>query len=221
MFLRWLFLFIALANVVILLWYSSFVTEENVPVASQSQKLDSIRLLSEMEPGVLKLKGEQAESKPDECITFSEISQKQVSDWLVSQARAEGLMTESFTESELERFYVIKVDVIDTDESRPALVDYLRESRGLEVGMQDLESGALYVLGRFTERAEAEKELQQVVIAGVPAYLVLEKIEDIEYMVVVYEESGRKLSSEIKELVVERYSDIKITKKVCERVASP
>lgn len=221
MFLRWLFLFLVLANALILLWYSSFVAEEKVPVASKAQQLESIRLLSEIDPGALKLKGVQAKSEPEECITFSAISQKQVRDWLVSQARAEGLITEAFAESDTESLYVIKVDVVDADYSRLALVDYLRESRGLEVGLQDLEPGALYVLGRFADRTEAEKELQQVVIAGVPAYLVLEKIEDTQYRVVIYEETGRKLSSEIKGLVAERYSDIKITKKVCERVARP
>lgn len=221
MMLRWLFLFLVLANVLILLWYSSFETEEKAPVTSKSQQLDNIRLLSEMDPGALKLKGVQAKSEPDECITFSAISQKPVVDWLVSQARAEGLMAEAFAESDTESLYVIKVDVVDADDSRTALVDYLRESRGLEVGLQDLEPGALYVLGRFADRAAAEKELQQVVIAGVPAYLVLEKIEDTQYRVVIYEETGRKLSSEIKGLVAERYSGIKITKKVCERVARP
>lgn len=221
MLLRWLFLFLVLANVLILLWYSSFETARKAPPASKTQQLDNIRLLSEMDPDALKLKGVQAKSEPDECVTFSEISQKPVVDWLVSQARAEGLMTETFAENETESFYVIKVDVVDADDSRLALVDYLRESRGLEVGLQDLEPGALYVLGRFADRTKAEKELQQVVIAGVPAYLVLEKIEDTRHMVVIYEETGRKLSSEIKDLVVERYSDIKITKKVCERVARP
>ena len=221
MFLRWLFLFLVLANLLLLLWHSSFVTEQELAPAVEERQLNNIRLLSEIEPAALRVKGERRQVEPQECIYFSEFAKAEPVDWLVSQALADGFVTETLTRSESESRYVIKVEVSEDSGIREALSEYLRQKRGIGINIQDLEPGALYVLGSYVDRSEAEKELQQVVISGVAAYMVLEAVEDKRYTVVVREEIERKLSSEIKELVKERYSDVKITKKVCERVASP
>jgi len=221
MFLRWLFLFLVLANLLLLLWYSSFVTEQELDPASAEKQLNNIRLLSEIEPAALKVKGARQQVKPQECIYFSEFAKAESVDWLVSQVLADGFVTDTLTNSEIESRYIIKVEVSEASGIRQALSEYLRQNRGIGIKMQDLEPGALYVLGSYVDRSKAEKELQQVVISGVAAYLVLESVEDKRYTVVVHEEIERKLSSEIKELVKNRYSDVKITKKICERVASP
>lgn len=221
MFLRWLFLFLVLANLLLLLWYSSFVTEQELAPASAEGQLNNIRLLSEIEPAALKIKGARQQVEPQECIYFSEFAKVEPVDWLVSQVLADGFVTETLTSSEIESRYVIKVEVSEASGIREALSEYLRQKRGIGINMQDLEPGALYVLGSYVDRSEAEKELQQVVISGVAAYLVLESVEDKRYTVVVHEEIERKLSSEIKGLVKKRYSGVKITKKICERVASP
>jgi len=221
MFLRWLFLFLVLANFLLLLWYSSFVTEQELASASAEGRLNNIRLLSEMESAALKINGARQQVEPQECIYFSEFAKAEPVDWLVSLVLADGFVTETLTSSEIESRYVIKVEVSETSGIREALSEYLRQKRGIGINMQDLEPGALYVLGSYVDRSEAEKELQQVVISGVAAYLVLESVEDKRYTVVVHEEIERKLSSEIKGLVKKRYSGVKITKKICERVASP
>lgn len=219
--LRWLFLFLVLANVLLLFWFSTFVVK-NERVGPESKiDLHEIKLLTEVDKSVLRLKEGSRSESINTCLYFSYFPDLKVVNWLLGESRAQGLEVRSLKETIDESFYLLKVDLKSDPEQQRLLSLYLRETRGLEVSVEELGIENRYVIGRFAQRAEAEKELQELVISGVAAYLVYEADTEERYKVVVYQESGRKLSSEIKELVEKRYSDIKIVKKVCEGVASP
>jgi len=219
-FLRWLFVFLVLANLLFLLWHSTFLTEAQQSVHANPEPLNNIRLLAEMDSDMLK-KRQAQDPPPMVCHYFSGFAQPEASEGLLALAAAEGLHAEVLSNVRVEDKYVIKVEMSDLTDSRQALIAFLRETRGIGVDPQELELNGLYVLGQYENRREAEKELQQVVLSGVAAYLVLEEVEETQYTVVVYAEDGRNLSSEINGLVASRYSAVKIEKKVCPGVARP
>ncbi|MGH1463268.1 MAG: hypothetical protein ACRBB6_14680 [Neptuniibacter sp.] len=219
--LRWLFLFLALANSILLFWFSSFVSEVDRSEVEVKDHLNNIRLLNEMDVEALKLKVSDESQESDSCISFEGFRNVQAVEWLVGLVRAQGLVATHSSVAKEKSMYVVKIEVSDEEQQRRTLAEYLRRNRGLEMRAQDIEPSSKYILGRFVQRLKAEQELQKVVLAGIAAYMIFEKVESVQFSVVVHEGIERKLSSEIKGLVTDRYSDVKISKKVCERVARP
>lgn len=221
--LRWLFLFLLLINVLLLFWFSSFKPVDETREETVEQRLHSIRLLSEIDHTQLQQKEQSSNSvpKPPQCWLLSEFRQLDQAELARTLIETFGLQAKLLSGQISESRYVVKVELDSSGRQHQQLAAYLRASRSLDIRPQDLGLDSRYIIGRYNRQADAEAELQQLVIAGLNAFLVYEEQTDNRYEVAVFDRSGQKLSKEIKEIVLRQHSDIKIEKKVCEGVARP
>ncbi|MCP4597472.1 hypothetical protein [Neptuniibacter sp.] len=219
--LRWLFLFLLLANVVVLFWFSSFTAEKNKNADNGAAQLQSIRLVSEMDPTALvsrdSLKGKK---EPAHCVYFIGFESQVNAEAVIEFLREQGINGTSIPGRKSSSSYIVETVVAQGLSDRMLLLDYM-DSHGIEGEADELESGANLVLGRFSVQSEAKAQLRQLDQLGLTSVMRIEKRWSDHISVMVYESVDRKLSKEIKEVVQERYSLRKIEKKLCEGVAKP
>jgi len=219
--LRWLFLFLLLANVVVLFWFSSFTTEKNKKADNRPEQLQSIRLVSEMDPSALVSRDRlKVKKDPAHCVYFIGFDSQVSAEAVIEFLREQGINGTTIPGRKSISSYIVETVVAQGLSDRMLLLDYM-DSNGIEGEADELESGANLVLGRFSVESEAKAQLRQLDQLGLTSVMRIEKRWSDHISVMVYESVDRKLSKEIKEVVQERYSLRKIEKKLCEGVAKP
>lgn len=219
--LRWLVLFLLLANVVVLFWFSSFTTEKNTNADNRPAQLQSIRLVSEMDPSALVSRDRpKGKNEPAYCVYFIGFESQVNAEAVIEFLREQGINGTSIPGRKSSSSYIVETVVAQGLSDRMLLLDYM-DSHGIDGEADELESGANLVLGRFSVESEAKAQLRQLDQLGLTSVMRIEKRWSDHISVMVYESVDRKLSKEIKEVVQERYSLRKIEKKLCEGVAKP
>jgi hypothetical protein len=213
--LRWVALFALLANAVLFLWYAIQVA----PVADKASAavdIDTLRLVSEINPKSLAWL--QSDVETSSCVEFDGFGSR------VKASAVKRFVYEQGFTSEIdqvrvsgERNHRVVVMLPTQLNERMKVIDYLArtEKRALDE-MLDFE----YAITGFKDRHAAEKKLAQLKGAKIKARIEFDSVNQLRFKVRVFEYIDRKLSNEIKEVVVESYSVEKNEKKVCQRVAS-
>lgn len=219
MMLRWLFMFLLLGNAVLLLWYSGFQEHKRVAAENpQPSGVQTLRLVAELDERLIS-KAEPEKAAITECLLFQGFKTA------VSAAAVVEFVVEQGFDAEVEQasrkvvsHYTLNVATPEELERSMLLLDEL-EARGWQVTEDEILAGGNISVGRFSTQAEAERT---ALALGARQYKVsiapTERVEDY-YIVAVFQSVDQKLSKEIKEVVLESYSDIKIAKKVCSGVA--
>ena len=219
MMLRWVFLFLLLANAVSLLWYSGLQdSAQSVELEVQDPSVQTLRLVSELDQRLLAVATEPAPAS-NECLFFqgfsSEVSATAVVEFFAEQGFDANV--DKDTQAVISD-YSLNIAIPDELEKSMLLLDEL-ESKGWQVSEDEFLTGGSIKVGQFTTRVEAEQVVQSFAEQKYSADIIANKHIETGYAVVVLQTAGRNLSKEIKEVVLESYSDIKIIKKVCSGVA--
>ncbi|MDO6594486.1 hypothetical protein [Neptuniibacter sp. 1_MG-2023] len=214
--LRWICLFALLANALLLLWYSVQAPRTVPRLESHSSDIDTLRLVGEINPqSLVWLSGD---SDVSSCVEFDGFKSRVKAGAVKRFVYEQGFASEiDEVRVQVERNHKVIVVLPAELNKRMEVIDYLESSEGLESEeMFDFE----YVIAGFKGRAEAEEKLMQLKAAKIKARIEFEQVSELRFRVRVFEYIDRKLSNEIKEVVVESYSVEKNEKKVCQRVAS-
>lgn len=215
---RWLFLFLLLANAIVMMWYSLQIPESKKQTVRQSVTANELKLVSEISADALSINVKRHEV--ESCTFFYGLETAAHGDALVSFVRENGFEAESLEYTELvEVDFTVVVALPDSLNERLEVLDYLEqyEHKQLDEGVLGFE----YVLTGFIDRESAELKVAELNAIGIQNELHSSQREEKTYTVIVSERFDRNLSNEIKEIVRETYSLEKIEKKVCERVAKP
>ena len=215
---RWLALFMLLANALLLLWYAlQKPVEESVQQDTKGQ-VKELRLVSELNPQTLVLRKLQSDSASS-CVEFSGFDSEVSADAVKKFVYEQGFEAEIDRRSESVIADIALILVMPNElNARLEALEYI-EARERTV-IDEAELGAEYVLKGYSDAAEARRVVDKLQLLGIETRIEYEKIEKTAYLVRVFESIDRKLSNEIKEVVLESYSLQKNEKKVCEGVAS-
>ncbi|WP_415899441.1 hypothetical protein [Neptuniibacter sp. QD48_11] len=215
---RWLFLFLLLANAVLLFWHSIQLEPETNKTSEARQQLNTLKLVTEMDQGALeKLKAEK--SSQQECLWFAgfetDVKAAAVTQFIVGLGgQAEYKAIEVAVAS-----YVVVISLPEDLKKRLALMDYL-ENKGLsEVGDELLDFE--YSLEGYSNKELAVEQVKVLSSLAIDSRVEKRESTGTRYVVVMDASVDRNLSSKIKEIVKENYYFIKIEKKLCKGVAKP
>ncbi len=212
---RWLFLFILLANAVVLLW---FAVQQKAPGQGVKQEADLGRLPLLSEIDKTQLTRIDADS-PTQCVRFAGFADE------VSAIAVERFIQEQGFDvyREQERTVAASSELVltvpDGLVEKMQLLDLLEQQ--FEQQVDEANFVYEYRLSGVRDQADANRKKQMLANQGVAAAVKVIERPIMQYTVIAVELSDRKLSKEIKEVVLESYSLQKIEKKVCEGVAKP
>lgn len=223
MILRWVFLFLLLANAISLFWYAQ---QEEVSAKQQAEQPggQTIRLLSEMPEGSLVLRND-SQGAVDSlenavCLLYRGFKEKPQAQEVENILQRQGAITRlSVTEQDEVIAYSLNVTISSQLTTRLQHLEVLAEEGLLKPEQMD-EVGLDLIVGRYKDVADAEQQQQRLLAQGVTAELAPEYRNSNRYNVAVVRGIDRNLSNKINEVVKNSYSWIKIEKKVCEGVAS-
>lgn len=215
---RWLFLFLLLANAVLLFWHSIQIDPETNQVEGARTQLNSLKLVAEMDQRAIeKLKLKKSDQK--ECYWFtgfeSDVKAAAVTQFIVGL----GGKAEYETAKGAAVEYVIVISLPQDLEKRLALMDYLERNGLSEVGDELLDFE--YSLDGYHNKKLAIEQVEALSSMAIKSRIEERESNKNHYVVVMDSPIDRNLSNKIKEIVQENYSLIKIEKKLCKRVAKP
>ena len=221
---RWVFLFLLLANAISLFWFAQqteSVKKADLPV---EQKVQQIRLISEMPEGSLRLrKSENNSAKNDVegfwCASLQGLTNEQNAVALRASLLKHGIFAEiqETLDSSVVGYEAV-FTVPDELEARLYLLDFM-EKNGVLSGDLEPESGLQLSVGSYEAEAQARALVTELSLQGVMASVRPLSADVQRYDVAIQARTDRKLSNKIKALVENSYSEVKIEKKVCEGVA--
>ncbi|WP_067862918.1 hypothetical protein [Neptuniibacter marinus] len=214
--LRWICLFALLANALLLLWYSVQAPRTVPRLDNLSRDIDTLRLVGEINPqSLVWLSGD---SEVSSCVEFDGFRSRVKAGAVKRFVYEQGFSSEvEEVRVQVERNHKVIVVLPDELNERMRVIDYLESSEGLKSEkMLNFE----YAIAAFEGRAEAEEKLMELKASKIKARIEFERVSELRFRVRVFEDIDRKLSNEIKEVVMESYSVEKNEKKVCQRVAS-
>lgn len=215
---RWLFLFLLLANAVLLFWHSIQLEPEANEISDTPQQLSTLKLVAEMDQSTLdRLKVDSADQK--ECIWFtgfdSDVKAAAVTQFIVGLGgQAEYKVIDTVATD-----YVIVISLPQDLEKRLALMDYLEKQKLSEVGDELLDFE--YSLEGYRTKESAVEQVAALSRIEIDSRIEMRESNKKHYIVTMDAPIDRNLSNKIKEIVKENYSFIKIEKKLCKRVAKP
>ncbi|WP_415889539.1 hypothetical protein ACMXYV_16710 [Neptuniibacter sp. SY11_33] len=215
---RWLFLFLLLANAVLLFWHSIQLEPEANEISDTPQQLSTLKLVAEMDQSTLdRLKVDSADQK--ECIWFtgfdSDVKAAAVTQFIVGLGgQAEYKVIDTVATD-----YVIVISLPQDLEKRLALMDYLEKQKLSEVGDELLDFE--YSLEGYRTKESAVEQVTALSRIEIDSRIEMRESNKKHYIVTMDAPIDRNLSNKIKEIVKENYSFIKIEKKLCKRVAKP
>ncbi|WP_415886135.1 hypothetical protein ACMXYO_16145 [Neptuniibacter sp. QD37_6] len=215
---RWLFLFLLLANAVLLFWHSIQIEPQVIEASDTRKQLNTLKLVTEMDQDALeKLKAEK--SSQQECFWFAgfetDVKAAAVTQLIVGL----GGQAEYKAMEEAVASYVVVISLPEDLKKRLALMDYL-ENKGLsEVGDELL--GFEYSLEGYSNKESAVEQVKVLSSLAIDSRVEKRESTGARYVVVMDASVDRNLSSKIKEIVKENYYFIKIEKKLCKGVAKP
>lgn len=213
--LRWLCLFLLLANAILFLWFSLQVEPKQAVVDAERDGLQQLKLVSEM---TLPEGGLSVASV--KCTLFSGLETEVQAIALVQLIVSEGgKAAYKFLGDKRVATYALVINLPQDLQQRLTVLDILETNGHNEIDDELL--GYEYVLEGFSEKNAAQEQMAE--LARINVVSVVESRYSIKqnYQVVMDSSIGRILSNKIKEVVKEKYSLIKIEKKVCEGVAKP
>ncbi|WP_415892761.1 hypothetical protein ACMXYN_16660 [Neptuniibacter sp. PT8_73] len=215
---RWLFLFLLLANAVLLFWHSIQIEPQVIEASDTRKQLNTLKLVAEMDQSTLeRLKVDHANR--EECIWFtgfdSDVKAAAVTQFIVGL----GGQAEYKAVDTVAADYVIVISLPQDLEKRLALMDYLEKNRLSEVGDELLDFE--YSLEGYQTRESAVAQVTELSEMGVNSRIESRESIDKHYIVTMDVPIDRNLSSKIKEIVKENYYFVKIEKKLCKGVAKP
>lgn len=215
---RWLFLFLLLANAVLLFWHSIQIEPQVIEASDTRKQLNTLKLVAEMDQDALeKLKVEKSSQR--ECLWFAgfetDVKAAAVTQFIVGLGgQAEYKAKEVAVAS-----YVVVISLPEDLKKRLALMDYL-ENKGLsEVGDELLDFE--YSLEGYSNKESAVEQVKVLSSLAIDSRVEKRESTGTRYVVVMDASVDRNLSSKIKEIVKENYYFIKIEKKLCKGVAKP
>jgi len=213
--LKWLCLFLLLANAILFLWFSLQVEPKQAVVDEEQDGLQQLKLVSEI--ALPTGSGSVASGK---CTLFSGLETEVQAIALVQLIVSEGgkAAYKALGDKRVAT-YALVISLPQDLQQRLSVLDILEANGHNEIGDELL--GYEYVLEGFSEKVAAQDRMAE--LAKINVVSVVEPRYSIKqnYQVVMDSSIGRNLSNKIKEVVEEEYSLIKIEKKVCEGVAKP
>ncbi|WP_286240396.1 hypothetical protein [Neptuniibacter halophilus] len=210
---RWLFMFLLLANAILLLWFSLQVEQGSKPALKQYDGVNTLRLVTEMEPAQLQRRVRDVRYECTDFIGFARVEQ---ADAVVRFLHERGYVVQRL-EAEPVQEVVLAILLPEGLDARLRLVEYL-ETQGSVLATDELLEFE-YLLTGFADRSEAEQRQEVLRSLGLESEVRLGQAQGNAYTVRVIDQIDRKLSNEIKEIVQKSYSLRKIEKKLCKGVA--
>ncbi|WP_415895334.1 hypothetical protein ACMXYQ_16675 [Neptuniibacter sp. PT34_22] len=215
---RWLFLFLLLANAVLLFWHSIQIEPQVIEASDTRKQLNTLKLVAEMDQDALeKLKVEK--SSQQECLWFAgfetDVKAAAVTQFIVGL----GGQAEYKAKEVVVASYVVVISLPEDLKKRLALMDYL-ENKGLSEVSDELLDFE-YSLEGYSNKESAVEQVEVLSSLAIDSRVEKRESTGTRYVVVMDTSVDRNLSSKIKEIVKENYSFIKIEKKLCKRVAKP
>ena len=217
MLLRWLFLFALLANAILFFWYSLQIPPEVRQQNTQANAGHELRLVSEIDPALLIRTDIQQEQW---CQVFVGLANEVQGQAVVSLMLEQGFQAYvRQSERQVVESYTVDIELPVDLEKRLAVMDLIEKYERKLLNEDEL--GNHYKVNAFASASAAEDFAGLFKRLDVQVQIKAKQRTEKQYVVSVIETSDRKLSKEIKEVVQESYSLIKIEKKLCEGVAKP
>ena len=221
---RWVFLFLLLANAISLFWFSQQEGSANKSVTPVESQVQQIRLISEMPEGSLKLRKADSGSVENDaedfwCASLEGLDNRKSAAALRASLLKRGVFAELQQLREESVYgYEVTVMVPDKLDARLYLLDYLDKSAVVPVEKEP-EPGMRLLVGQYENEVQSQEVMgelsdQGLIVSVEPLSRIVQR-----YGVVIQARVDRNLSNEIKVLVENNYSGVKIGKKVCEGVA--
>ncbi len=225
---RWLFLFLMLANAIVLFWYATTQPRSESVEVSQGNEL-GLKLVAEIAATELISRVDPVRRGLEALAPAPTVSCFMIgaTDNLMTAQRIMNFFSERGQNAlinQQSRPRVIGHQLVimapDGDAARLRMLDQLDQA-GV-VPESQMESGRLqFVIGTFESRTEGRAQLERFKSMALLPALVPLKVDDWSYFIQVNGPFDQKMSSKISGIVRKAYPTIKIEKKLCKGVALP
>nr|WP_067290793.1 hypothetical protein [Marinobacterium profundum] len=218
--LRWLFLLLLLANAVVLLWAALMQRESREPVPEVAEQGVSVRLLSEVDAGQLRVLGQaQSAAAQSLCVSYVGLPARADAEQVAQLMQGYGLVPVIEQEDiRLAAEFELALSVPQDPQERIALIERLQ---AVGVVPESSLEGTQLRLGRFGSEAEAEVAATRFRDTGLaPELKVLDRTQ-VLFSVLLPVDSDRDLFNKINRVLEKSHPGIKIEKKLCKGVATP
>ncbi|MCV6588778.1 MAG: hypothetical protein OIF57_07105 [Marinobacterium sp.] len=225
---RWLFVFLMLANAIVLFWYASTQpraqsdvvlddTGLGLPLVSEMPESQLLARVDPVRQGLVSLTPSETVS----CFVIGETYQLATAQRIMNFFSERG-QNAFINQRALPRpiGHEVILAAPDGDAARLSMLSQL-DQMGIEPESR-MENGRLqFVVGTFVEKEMASRQLRQLKRIRTGMRINTVSVNDWSYSVQINGPFDHEISSKINGIVRKAYPSIKIEKKLCKGVASP
>ena len=225
---RWLFLFLMLANAIVLFWYATTQPRDEVEVQAAGNEL-GLTLVDEVPANQRIARVDPVRSGLEALAPAPSVSCFMIgaTEDLMTAQRIMNFFSERGQEALINQQpeprlvgYQLILAAPDGDAARLRMLDQL--DRVGVVPESQMEAGRLqFVIGAFNTRAEVDAQSRRLKSMSLSPVVKPLEVNDWSYFVQVNGPFDHKMSNKISKIVRKAYPAIKIEKKLCKGVALP